>query len=455
MFFKNTQLRSPNTQIEPVTFMVNHLDHLVIGGCDTVELAEKYGTPLWILDEQTILEAIASIKAGLADYPNSQVLYAGKAFLCLAMCHIARHLNLGLDVVSEGELFTARQAGFPSELIYMHGNNKSRAEITSGLSYGPVKIVVDSFSELELVNEVAGSLNQRAKVLLRLTPGVEPDTHQHILTGHHESKFGLPLEELYKAASWCQSHQDNLELIGLHAHIGSQINQLEPYLKTGKIMADCFLALKDNLNLNLQQLDMGGGLGIAYTVQDNPIPLHLWSSSIAETIKREFQKRNLTLPTLILEPGRSIIGPAGITLYRAGHQKKSAAGTEYIAVDGGMSDNPRPILYQSVYTICIANRMGSPATKTLRDAPLITIAGKYCESGDILVKDTPLAVKTGDVLAMFSTGAYAYSMSSNYNRTPRPACVLVAGGKTDLILERESFDNLLSQDRVPNRLITH
>ncbi len=442
------QAHSPNLSIQPVTAGVNDRGHLEIGGCDTVELAATYDTPLWIIDEKTIRDSAAAVLRGLEGYGDARALYAGKAFLCLAMCHLLKQLGLGLDVVSLGELYTAAQAEFPPELIYMHGNNKAAEEIAFGLGLGDVKIVVDNPSEIELVRAVAEKLGRRAKVLLRVTPGVEPDTHHYIRTGQVDSKFGLPLDEVTHVAAYARDHARFIELLGLHSHIGSQSHNIEPYLEIVEILADCFLDLKRSQGIDLSQLDVGGGLGIAYTENDRPLPINEWANAISNRVKSAFQKRDLPLPTLLLEPGRAIVGTAGVTLYRAGHRKSLPGGLNYLAVDGGMADNPRPVTYQARYTPCVANRMNSPEPQTP-----VTIVGKYCESGDIIVRDAYLSAKSGDIIAVFGTGAYNYSMASNYNRTGRPACVIVSEGRAEVILEREFTADLLRQDRVPERLL--
>jgi diaminopimelate decarboxylase len=434
---------SPNVNVRPLTASVNQLNHLTVGGCDLVDLASRFGTPLWIMDEQTIRASAEAIQAGLANYPGSRVLYAGKAFLCQAMCHLVRRLGLGLDVVSAGELHTAKCADFPAELIFMHGNNKTESEIRDGLTYGPVKIVIDSQSELAMVAGVASQLAVTADILLRVTPGVVPDTHHYIKTGHNDSKFGFPMTDVPSACKFALEHKE-LNLLGLHAHIGSQSHELEPYLQIVDILADCYADLRQSLGLTLSHLDVGGGLGIAYIETDRPVAAYDWSASTSKAVEIAWAKRDLTLPELYLEPGRAIAGTAGVTLYRAGHAKELPGGLRYLAVDGGMADNPRPVTYQAQYTACVANRVN-------QDKPTepITIAGKYCESGDIIIKDAYLTAQTGDLVAIFATGAYNYSMSSNYNRTGRPACVLVYEGQADIIIERESYDDLMRQDRVP------
>lgn len=437
---------SPNTQIRPVSWQVNEAGHLVIGGCDTVNLAEEYSTPLWIIDEQTIRQAVAAYKEGLKEYSDSQILYAGKAFLCLAMCHLARQMGLGLDVVSEGELFTAKQAGFPAEKICMHGNNKSESELRAGLTYGDVTIVVDNLSELEMLNAIASSLGKRARILFRVIPGVEPDTHQHIKTGQHDSKFGISLNEVGAAVKRAQQ-LSSLNLLGLHAHIGSQAQELEPYLRNVDIFADLAQQLRNDNSFDVSVLDVGGGLGIKYSEDDSPISSFEWSQSVSKRVKESFSSRGLKVPHLMIEPGRSIIGPAGVTVYRVGHGKQVSGGRKFISVDGGMADNPRPITYQSKYTACLANRVNAEAA-----SDPATIVGRYCESGDIIIKEAYLAAEAGDLIAIFGTGAYNFSMASNYNRSPRPACVLVADGIAEIIVERESNEDLLRKDRVPRRM---
>lgn len=412
-----------------------------------VDLAEKFGTPLWVIDEATITRAAQDCIDGLKAYPRSKVLYAGKAFLNLAMCHLIKKLTLGLDVVSGGELYTAQQAGFPAEQIYMHGNNKSPDEIESAIA-GGVNIVVDNFPELDLVLETAARLKKRASLLIRVTPGVEPDTHHYIKTGQINSKFGFPLEQVPDVVEKALAHPDSCILQGLHAHIGSQSHDLGPYKEMVGIFADCYLEVKAQLGYDMPKLDVGGGLGIAYVKEDRPTGIHEWSSCLSESVMAAFKERSLPLPELHVEPGRSIIGTAGVTLYRVGYVKTLPGGKRYIAVDGGMADNPRPITYQAKYTARLANNMNAPAPSEPS-----TIVGRYCESGDIIVKESLLSAEPGDIIVIFATGAYNYSMASNYNRTGRPACVLVADGKADVILERESNADLMRMDRVPDRLL--
>lgn len=437
---------TPNMQIRPSACRVDESGHLIIGGCDSTELAKEFGTPLWIIDELTIRQGVAAYRDGLKDYPNAEILYAGKAFLCLAMCYLVKQLDLGLDVVSEGELYTAIQAGIPAHRICMHGNNKSESELKAGLQYGDVIVVVDNQSELEMLSRVASSLGKRARVLFRVIPGVEPDTHQHIKTGQHDSKFGIPLTEVADIVKQA-SQLSSIELLGLHAHIGSQAQEIEPYLENVDVLAELAAILKKELGFELSTLDIGGGLGIKYSDDDSPVSSVEWGQAVSKRVKDSFTQRALALPRLMVEPGRSIIGPAGVTIYRVGHCKQLPGGSRFISVDGGMADNPRPITYQSRYTACLANRANAQPA----DLPQ-TIVGKYCESGDIIIKEAYLAATAGDLIAIFGTGAYNFSMASNYNRSPRPACVLVADEKAELIVERESNEDLIRKDRVPGRL---
>jgi diaminopimelate decarboxylase len=439
---------SPNTSSMPVTACVNDENHLSVGGCDVVALAEKFGTPLWLIDEQTIRCAVEACQAGLSAYPQSQVVYAGKAFLCLAMCFLVKQMKIGLDVVSEGELLTAIRAQVPASSILLHGNNKSASEIEMALGYGPVRIVVDNYSELEMVAALSRKLGRKANLLLRMIPGVEPETHNHIKTGHEQSKFGIPLTQIDLFINYIQRFPREMQLLGLHVHIGSQAHDLEPYFKVIEVLADCLTKIKATFQLELPELDLGGGLGIAYTEADHPIPIYEWSKQISERLSKVFGLRKLNLPKLILEPGRSVIGPAGITLYRVGHVKTLVDGQQLFAVDGGMADNPRPITYQARYTACLANRMN--AQKLEKPAAIV---GKYCEQGDIIIEESHIAARSRDLVAVLGTGAYNFTMASNYNRTGRPACVLLMDGKADIIVERESNEDLLKKDQVPARLL--
>ncbi len=439
---------SPNTKITPVSQSVSERGHLLIAGLDTVDLADKYGTPLYLMDEATIRAAVTACQAGLDDYPKSEVVYAGKAFLCLAICHLLKTLDVSLDVVSEGELHTAIKSEFPADRLLMHGNNKSPKEIETALTYGDVRIVVDSRSELEMVAAIARRIGKKARVLVRLIPGVAADTHHNIQTGHDTSKFGVPLVELNEFITYVQKYKLELALVGLHVHIGSHIQEMKPFLQTIEVVTDVLAKIKAEHNLEFEYIDLGGGVAIAYLEENHPISLFNWARQTGQALLAALAKRGLLAPRLMIEPGRAIVGTAGVTLYKVGHLKTHPDGARYIAVDGGMADNPRPITYQARYTAALANRMN--AEPSVDPAHLV---GKYCEQGDIIIEETHIAARSGDIVAVYGTGAYNYSMASNYNRTARPACLLLADGKADIIVERETNDDLLNKDRVPDRLL--
>ncbi|MBW4690404.1 MAG: diaminopimelate decarboxylase [Lyngbya sp. HA4199-MV5] len=482
--------RSPNQQLLPLTATVNAKEHLEIGGCDIVELAQKFGSPLYILDETTLRSACRQYRDAFTRYypGESQVLYASKAWNCLAVCAIVASEGLGIDIVSGGELYTALQAGVSSTRLYLHGNNKSRDELQFAVEAG-CTIVVDNWHELKTLVAIGGEAEgrgQRAegvgeaegagealkthdsklslhptphtlhptphtlhptRILLRLTPGIECHTHDYIRTGSIDSKFGFGLDQLDDVFQFL-SQQPSLSCIGLHAHIGSQIFELEPHHDLGAVMMQ-WLSKAAHYGLPIQELDIGGGLGIRYTEADDPPSIDAWVKVVSESIVAACKAQNLPLPKLLSEPGRSLIGSACVTAYTVGGQKVIPGVRTYVTVDGGMSDNPRPITYQSVYQAVVANRMSAPLTET------VTIAGKHCESGDIVIQEALLpATQPGDLLVVMATGAYNYSMGSNYNRIPRPAAVLVNDGEANLILQRETYHDLIRHDRLPERLQT-
>lgn len=440
--------KSPNQSIYPVSMSVNEQGHLCLGGIDVVDLAIDFDTPLWLIDQSTIQASIQAIRDGLAGYPNYQILYAGKAFLNLAMCRLISNYGLGLDVVSEGELYTAVKANIIADSIYMHGNNKSRDELKRGIAYGNVNIVADSFGELELILEIAVEMGKRVNVLMRLIPGVEPDTHDYIKTGQHGSKFGVKVDEVDSCVQFALDNSAYLNLCGFHAHIGSQAFELSDYQEMICVMAKIYADVKEKFNHELLVLDAGGGLGIAYQNNDQPAGLYHWAKLLADSVQKEFARYGLKLPLLCVEPGRSLIGTAGITLYRVGQCKFTQSGVKLVSVDGGMADNPRPVMYQARYHAVLANDMNRRPANDCVD-----IVGKFCESGDVLIRDADIDARTDDYIAVFSTGAYNYSMSSNYNRTPRPACLLINEGQAEIILRRENFDDLIAHDIVPVRLL--
>jgi diaminopimelate decarboxylase len=459
---------SPNQQLLPLTARVNNDDSLEIGGCDITTLVQQFGSPLYILDEETLRVACRQYRDTFRRYyqGESQVLYASKAWNCLAICALVASEGLGIDVVSGGELYTALSADVNPEKIYLHGNNKSREELILAIDSG-CTIVVDNWYELHTLVEIAGDKREGGdkgdketrgegeflpsvvplpiRIMLRLTPGIECHTHEYIRTGHLDSKFGFDPNDLDEVFAFV-SKQPVFNCVGLHAHIGSQIFERQPHRDLAAVMVQ-WLSKATKYGLNVTELNVGGGLGITYTESDDPPSIEDWVKPICEVIQEACATENLPLPKLLSEPGRSLIATACVTAYTIGASKVVPETRTYVAVDGGMSDNPRPITYQSVYRAVVANRMSAPLTQT------VTIAGKHCESGDILIKNAQLPeTQPGDILVVMGTGAYNYSMASNYNRLPRPAAVLVANSEANLILRRENYQDLIRQDCLPERL---
>ncbi|AKG21931.1 diaminopimelate decarboxylase [Calothrix sp. 336/3] len=441
---------SPNQQLLPLTAKVNLHDHLEIGGCDVKNLVAQYGTPLYILDEATLRAACEQYRESFKKYypGESQVLYASKAWNCLAICAIAASEGLGIDVASGGELHTALTAGVEPEKIYLHGNNKSRQELTYAAQAG-CTVMADNWHDLntlvQIAQENSGEISLPIRIMLRLTPGIDCHTHEYIRTGHLDSKFGFDPGDLDEVFAFV-SQQSVLNCAGVHAHIGSQIFERQPHRDLAALMVQ-WLTQAAGYGLNLTEVNVGGGLGITYTESDDPPSIEEWVKPICEVIQQQCELANLPLPKILCEPGRSLVANACVTAYTIGSSKEVPEIRTYIAVDGGMSDNPRPITYQSVYRTVVANKMSAPITET------VTIAGKHCESGDVLIKNAQLAkTEPGDILVIMTTGAYNYSMASNYNRLPRPAAVLVGNTEANLILRRETYDDLIRQDCLPERL---
>ena len=446
---KLNQIETPG--LFPITAEITEDGYLIIGGCNTATLSKQYGTPLYIIDKKTFCEnSNAYINSLKKHLNNFLVLYAGKAFSNTAIFTIADKLGLGLDVVSGGEIYTAIKTKVDLSKIYFHGNNKSQDEIEFAIKSSVGRIVCDNYHELNLLNETAKKHNKKIDILIRLTPGIECHTHEYIKTGHLDSKFGFDLEYYDDVLSLIKNKYKNLNLIGLHSHIGSQIFELIPFEDTIKVLFEHFKIAKDKYGIELKELNIGGGLGISYIKEEDPPTVEKWAITIANTIKTNAQKHKLLIPKLICEPGRSLIANSGITLYRVGSIKEVPNERKFISVDGGMADNPRPITYQAKYTAVVANKMLEK-----KDLETVTIAGRYCETGDILIKDITLPKLThGDLIAVLSTGAYNYSMSSNYNMVPRPACILVENGKSEIIIERETFEDITKTHKMPKDLIS-
>ncbi len=439
---------SPNQSLLPLTAKVNSNDSLEIGDCDVKLLVNRFGSPLYILDEFTLRTACRQYRDGFATYYSgeSQVIYASKAWSCLAVCRIIDSEGLGFDVVSGGELYTTLQAGVSSDKIYFHGNNKSSAELELAVESG-CTVIVDNWLELKTLAAIVSAKSViPVPILLRLTPGIECHTHEYIRTGHLDSKFGFDPNQIEEVFTFV-SEQPALKCIGLHAHIGSQIFEQQPHQDLADVLAQ-WLKKATEYGLPVSIVNVGGGLGIRYTEADDPPSITDWVKAVSRAMESACNHHQIPLPKLIAEPGRSLIGSSCVTAYTVGSNKEVPEIRNYIAVDGGMSDNPRPITYQSLYRSVIANKMSAPMSQT------VTVAGKHCESGDVVIKDATLPeTEPGDTLVVMATGAYNYSMASNYNRIGRPAAVVVNQGEANLIIERETYHNLLERDRLPERLI--
>jgi len=422
----------------------NNEGHLTIGGVDAVELAERFGTPLYVYDEKSIRGHCRAFKEAIEENYGGHGLpvYASKAFNCLEICRIIKEEGLGIDVVSGGELFTALKAGFPAEKIYFHGNNKTPDEITYAVDSGVGRIVVDNYNELRNIKEIATMRGVTVNVYIRIKPGVDAHTHDFIKTGQIDSKFGFALEngEAFNAVKEIIS-TDNVRLAGLHCHIGSQIFEIQPFEFAAVVMLRFIKKIRDELGYEIDELDLGGGFGIRYAEGDDAKLYKTVMRDVSEVIKKFCSENQMKLPFMLVEPGRAIVGPGGTTLYTVGSVKEIEDIRTYVAVDGGMSDNPRYALYNAKYTVLIANKVTKPADTK------VTIAGKCCESGDLIQENVLIqSPEAGDIAAVCCTGAYNYSMSSNYNRIPRPAAIMIKDGEPRVIIRRETYEDLVRND---------
>ena len=448
-FLKNKiNENSPNKNIVPVTTTINSENNLFIGGCSLEDLVRKYDSPLYVLDEITLRNSCRAYKKALVKYyPGPSLpIYASKANSSIFMSNLIASEGFGLDAVSEGELLTALKGGVPNEKIVFHGNNKSDKEIEFAIKNN-IKVIVDNDHDLKRLEEISNSFNHDIEIMVRFTPGIECHTHEYIRTGSFDSKFGFGIESLGKLFEVI-SKTKHIKLTGLHAHIGSQIFELDPHNDLGKIMVNVILQAKV-FGHNIKELNVGGGLGIKYTEEDDPPSIDEWIKTVSLSVVKACDKNNLNLPILMCEPGRSIVSTAGVTIYKIGSFKEVPGIRTYLSVDGGMSDNPRPITYQSNYSACLVN---NPLNSNSKNK--YTVAGKHCESGDVLFKELELGdCETGDLICVFGTGAYNNSMSSNYNRIPKPAAILVCNGEAEIIQKRESPHDLLKYDVLPDRFI--
>ncbi len=423
---------------------VNEQGHLTIGGVSAVDLANKYGTPLFIFDEDGIRKNCRAYVQSIEDNydGNGLVIFASKAFSCLEMCRICNEEKMGLDVVSGGELYTAKRAGFPMERVFFHGNNKTVDELTFAIEQGVGTIIVDNLTELELLAEIAKNASKTVNIMFRIKPGIDAHTHDFIRTGQIDSKFGFALEtgEAMDAVK-VAANTESVKLVGIHCHIGSQIFDIDPFVLAAEVMCKFIADIKTETGIELENLNLGGGFGIKYLENDKPVPYGEYMTKVANAIKVACASLDIKLPRILIEPGRSIIGSEGVTVYTVGAVKEIPNIRTYVSVDGGMCDNPRYILYQAQYEMLCANRANEPKTET------VTVAGKCCESGDLLGENVSIQkIEVGDKLAVLSTGAYNYSMASNYNRIPKPCAVMVKGGEDRVIIKRETYEDLVRND---------
>jgi diaminopimelate decarboxylase len=430
-----------NLSLFPATAGINEPGHLTIGGCDTVQLAAEYGTPLYIFDEQGLRDKCREYQTEFRKfYPDTTVLYASKAFLNPALARLFCEEGMGLDVVSGGEISIARSVGFPPGKVYFHGNNKSADEVRMALQWGVGRIVVDSFYELDLVGRLAKEAGVKAAILLRINPGIDPHTHRKIATGNIDSKFGFPRGDRERAVTQAMASA-HLSLAGLHAHIGSLIFEMQPYQEAITAVLEFAAEMKAKHSFNLKELNIGGGYAIQYTSDSPAPPISAYAGAISGQLRSECSRLSMGQPGLTIEPGRSIVGRAGVALYTVGAIKDIPGIRVYVSVDGGMADNIRPAIYGSRYEAAVANKALD------RNDTLVTLAGKFCESGDILIQDIKLpAVSPGDLIAVPDCGAYCLAMASNYNASLKPPIVMVKDGRALLIRRRETYEDLMSLD---------
>lgn len=430
-----------NQNIKPFNTKRNEKGNLEISGCDAVELAKKYGTPIYVMDEVTLRKIAREYKDAFSSYKKVNMMYASKALMTSQIAKILHEEGFGFDVVSGGEIFTIHNAKVDMNYATFNGNNKTYDEIELALNLNVGRISVDNFYEIKLLDEIAKKKNKIQKILLRITPGIECHTHEYIQTGHLDSKFGFDLTQIDEAVNLIKNECKNLEIKGLHAHIGSQIFETQVYYDEIGVLIKELKRINEVHNLNLDEMNIGGGLGITYTNEDCPPSVYELADVILKSIKENCAKYNFDEPVLYIEPGRSIVGTSGVTLYTIGSYKQVPKGRKYIAVDGGMADNPRPSMYGAKYLAEIANKKENETFEK------VTVAGRFCESGDILIKDIELnSPETGDILCVYNTGAYGYSMSSNYNRVLKPAMVLVNNSQSDIIIKRETYEQLVQND---------
>ena len=436
---------STNQLLRPVT--LERKENLYIGGCDMVSLAKQYGTPLYVLDEQTIRNVCKDYKVAFSSYGKVKMMYASKALCTSAVAKIISSEGFGFDTVSAGEIYTVYKSGIDMSTVLFNGNNKTPEEIELAIKYGVGRFSIDNYHEVELISEISKKYGRTVDALLRITPGIECHTHKYIQTGQLDSKFGFDLSQIDSIIEHILEVDKTINIRGLHAHIGSQIFEPQCYADEVEVLVKEIARIDNKYNIKLDEINIGGGLGVKYIDSDNPPSIDTIANVIIKSLEDNITKYGIDRPTLYLEPGRSVVSTAGVTLYTVGSSKQVPGMTKYVSVDGGMADNPRPSMYEAEYYAEVANKHSE--TKTEK----VTIAGKFCESGDILIKDIELPVlEAGDIICVYNTGAYNYSMASNYNRAVKPAMVLVNNSQSDIIIYRETLEDLVSHDNIPGRL---
>jgi len=437
---------STNQLLRPVTTTTKN-SRLAIGGCDMVDLAKKHGTPLYVIDEETIRSICRDYKKAFSSYPKVKMMYASKALCTTAIAKIVASEGLGFDTVSGGEIYTVNKAGVNMSDVLFNGNNKTPEEIELAIKLGVGIFSIDNYHEVELISEISKKYNKQIDALLRITPGIECHTHKYIQTGQLDSKFGFDLSQIDSIIEHILAVDKSINIRGLHAHIGSQIFEPQCFYDEVEVLVKEIARIDEKFNIKLDEINIGGGLGVKYVDTDVPPSVEEIAEPILKSLRDNLKKYNIEEPTLYMEPGRSIISTAGVTLYTVGSSKKVPNMTKYISVDGGMSDNPRPSMYEAEYFAEVANKMNHT------DKEKVTIAGKFCESGDILINGIELPkLEAGDTICVYNTGSYNYSMASNYNRAEKPAMVLVNNSQDDIIIYRETLEDLVAHDNIPDRL---
>lgn len=434
-----------NQLLKPVS--IKRDKSLYIGGCDMLDLAGKYGTPLYVIDEETLRSVCNDYKKAFVKYPHTKMMYASKALCTSAITKLLDSEGFGFDAVSIGEIYTILKSGVSLEKVLFNGNNKTEEELDFAIKNGIGRISVDNFAEVDLISKVAGRYDKNVDVLLRITPGIECHTHEYIKTGQLDSKFGFDLSQVDDVITKIITEHNNIKIRGLHAHIGSQIFEPKCFHDEIEVLIKEISRVDKKFNIILDEINIGGGLGVKYVDSDVPPSINEIADVIIKSLEQHVEIYGTEPPTLYIEPGRSVISTSGVTLYTIGSMKQVPNMTKYVTVDGGMADNPRPSMYQAEYFAEIANDItGRPEEK-------VTVAGRFCESGDILINGITLPEpETGDILCVYNTGAYNYSMASNYNRVEKLAMVLVNNAQSDIIVNRETLEDLISHDVIPDRL---